>query len=50
MSSVIATLDGVSLSAKEGDSTDGKGKYTINTVAPAKEGSFPIDISATNAI
>lgn len=44
LSSVSATLDGTVLSAKEWAA----GKYVIDTVAPQKEWSYPIDVTATS--
>lgn len=50
MSSMNVEFDGVTLPAQEKDGTTEKGKYTLETVAPAKEGTYPINISAVNAL
>lgn len=46
MSTVNISLDGAVLPAKEGTA----GKYTTTTVAPAKAGVYPIDVSVVNAL
>lgn len=49
VSSVNVTIDGASLAAKAKEGAD-KGKFSLDTVAPSKEGTYSISVSVTNSM